>query len=190
MGSCMSAEALQVEPYTIEIKNNVEQQNFKNITHAFEYIDQLIIKEEKICDKYLNKNIIMKDLSHNQVINILYLEDNEIYYVLMKYILEQNISHSINMVMKTTIPDAYDYIQTNHVDLIFLDRVLENGFLGDELYYKLLDEKYDVSKIIFISSVDSLADIDRYEQCGIKYFTKPLKIDKFVQFINTFTIIK
>lgn len=189
MGSCMSLSKNNnsMKPTMIEIKNIVEQQNFENISRAFDYTEQIISKEEKICNDYLKRNIPMSDLSHKGVINILYLEDNEIYFVLMKYIFEQYINkENINMVMKTTIPDAYNYIKNNDVDLIFLDRVLDNGIFGDELYNKLLEDNYDVSNVIFISSVDNLEDIERYEQSGIKYFTKPLKIDKFVKFIKTF----
>lgn len=186
MGSCISCHSSENDN-TIEIKNTVEQQNFKNISNAFDYTEHIITTEENICNKYLNKNIKMKNLSHKELINIMYVEDNEIYFILMKYIFEKYINkQNINIVRKSTISDAYDYIKNNNIDIIFLDRLLENNVCGDELYNKLLEENYDVSSVVFISSADDLDEIERYEQNGIKYFTKPLKIDKFVQFIESF----
>ena len=188
MGSCISKSVVgqdQCQDQPIEIKNKVEHKHFKTILHAFEYTDQIVTAEEEICNKYLSKNIKMKKITNNgDVINIMYLEDNEIYFILMQHVIDQYINKDIKMVMKTTIDDAYNFIMNNDVHLIFLDRVIGKNIRGDDLYNKLKDEKYDVSKIIFISSIDDLEDINRYEKNGIKYFTKPLKIEKFVKFMN------
>lgn len=193
MGSCLSlkkdnisycAENIQ----EIEIKNKVDDKNFNSIGDAFQYADKKIHHEIEICDNYLDSNIKIKQLK-KPIINILYVEDNEIYFVIMKEIFQQYIRHkNVNMVMKSDIESAYEYIKNNNVDLIFLDRVLNNGDdyeIGDALCHRLINENYDTSKIICISSCDKIEDIRDYEALGIKYFTKPIKFDKFVKLINT-----
>lgn len=193
MGSCISKSVVgqdQCQDQPIEIKNKVEHKHFKTILNAFEYTDQIVNAEDKIRDKYLTNEIEVKKIINNgDVINIMYLEDNEIYFILMKHIFDQYINNDkINLVRKTTIDDAYNFIVNNDVHLIFLDRVIGKNMRGDDLYNKLKDEKYDVSNIIFISAIDNLKDIDYYEKNGIKYFIKPLKIERFVKFINNIII--
>lgn len=191
MGSCFSMKKNKTNVNNIikeiEIKNKIDEQNFDSLNHAFQYSDQKIHHEMEICDKYLCTKINIKQLKKPNI-NILYVEDNEIYFVIMKEIFHQYIHHdNVNLIMKKTISSAYEYIKNNDVDLIFLDRVLNNSNgweLGDTLYHKLVDDNYDVSKIIYISSCDNIEDIKNCELLGIKYFIKPIKFDKFVKFIN------
>ena len=114
-------------------------------------------------------------------INILYVEDVEIYYNLMKHIFEKYINLNVNLIWKKNVKDAYESIENDNIDVIFIDRILENE-MGDDLINRLIDEKkFDISKIIIISSVDNLKDIESYIELGISYFMKPLDMKLFIK---------
>ena len=123
-------------------------------------------------------------------INILYVEDCDIYMPLMKFIFNKYLKNiNFNITLKDNVNDAYEYIKNNDIDLIFLDRQLKNKETGDTLIDILIDEQiYDIKKIIIISAIDNLDDIQTFLDMGIYYLKKPIDIPIFIKTIeNIFT---
>ena len=81
------------------------------------------------------KKMITKPLT------ILYLEDNEIYCDILQYILKSYVSSNVTIIWKETVNECYEYLKNNQIDLLFIDRILENNEKGDELIQKINDEK-------------------------------------------------
>lgn len=139
-------------------------------------------KEETNIDDNLKIN--KKDVS------ILYVEDCDIYMPLMKFIFEKYLKNiNLKIELKNNINDAYDYIKNNNVDLIFLDRELNNEEIGDTLIGMLINEEiYDITKIIIISAIDNLDDIQTFLDMGVYYFKKPLDVPLFIKKIENIFI--
>ena len=200
MGLCFSKDNINEEPhnktenktedktdkniklYPIEIKNVVHITN--NIQDGFKENDKIINKEIIINTEFLT-NKIENNLKINKKenINVLYVEDNQVYFSLMKYIFKKHIRKKVNFHWKKTVKEAYNFIKTIDIDLIFLDRQL-NDEMGDDLLQLLLMDKYNISKVIFISALDDIDDINKYEKMGIYYYVKPIKIDQFIKTMN------
>ena len=118
-------------------------------------------------------------------INILYVEDCEMYFPLMKFIFSKYSNLDIELIWRTNITDAHEYASTNKVDLIFLDRQLKDGDKGDDLINQFIkDKSFDIKKIIIISSLSDLDEIQHFLDLGVFYFTKPIDINIFMDKIN------
>ena len=135
--------------------------------------------------KQTNINNTLKINKIETEINILYVEDCQMYCPLMKFILAKYSNLNIKLIWKNNITEAHEYVLNNDIDLIFLDRELSNGERGDDLIEKFLQEKtFDVKKIIIISSLDNLNEIQHFLDIGVFYFTKPIDIDIFISKIK------
>ena len=152
--------------------------------------NKIIDTVNDIIKKELNliRNMSMCNINNIQInkttnINILYIEDNKVYFFLINQILKKHYKDDINLIWKDNITDGYNYIKNNNVDLILLDRTLEDG-TGDDLIYKLKDEDYDIKKIILISVIDELTDVDKFNKMGLNYYIKPLKVQEFINIMN------
>lgn len=134
------------------------------------------------------KEPLKREISRNHAPNkktILYVEDSEIYYTLMQFILQKYNNLNITLVWKKTISTAYDYIKSHKIDLLFLDRLLENE-MGEDLI-KIINEEQlplDNSRIIIISTLDNPDEVKFFSDMGIKYFKKPINIELFINQIN------
>ena len=120
-----------------------------------------------------------KQISSSQI-DILYVEDTEIYVAVMKYIFQQIITNrTVNFIWRKTNNEAYNYIRNNHVDWIFLDRQLQNE-MGDDLISRILETNlFDTRKIIVISCLDDLQEVRSFTKRGMHYFQKPLDLKGF-----------
>ena len=126
------------------------------------------------------KKMITKPLT------ILYLEDNEIYCDILQYILKSYVSSNVTIIWKETVNECYEYLKNNQIDLLFIDRILENNEKGDELIQKINDEKlFDPHKIIIISSLNDIENINEFIKSGMVYFKKPLNTQEFVGSMQT-----
>ena len=135
--------------------------------------------------KPTNIDNTLKIKKTDREIKILYVEDCQMYCPLMKFILGKYSNLNIELIWKTNITEAHEYILNNKIDLIFLDRELGNGERGDDLIEKFLQEKtFDVKKIIIISSLDDLNEIQHFLNLGVFYFTKPIDINIFMSKIK------
>lgn len=115
-------------------------------------------------------------------VTILYVEDCEMYMPLMKFIFSKYCNNiNLDLIWRKNIQDAHDYIKNNPIDLIFLDRELKDGEMGDDLVDIIFKEKiFDLNKIIIISSLENVTDIQKYLDMGVYYFKKPIDIEIFI----------
>lgn len=130
-----------------------------------------------------NTNITDKNLKiiNKPGIKILYLEDAEIHYDLLNFLFHNYVSKNIEIIWKKTIDSAFNYLQNNQVNLVFIDRLLENE-MGDDLIYKLKETGiYDLKKIIIISSINKPEDIQKFIDMGIFYIKKPIDTNEFIK---------
>ena len=112
---------------------------------------------------------------------ILYLEDVEIQVELMRYILDKYIKKNIRIIWKKRSEDIINYMKKNHVDLILVDRQIDdNETCGDELIKEIVNKKlFDIHKIIIISGIDKKMDTDE-----LVYILKPMQINVVLEAIN------
>ena len=120
----------------------------------------------------------------NNDINILYVEDVEIYFNFMEFIITKLNSDHVNLIWKTNTSDAYEYIKNEKIDFIFVDRMLVEE-RGDTLIETILEEKLlNVEHIIIISALNDSTEVEKYRDIGLTYFIKPLNIQKFINRMN------
>lgn len=137
-------------------------------------------KEQIYETNIYDHNISGLKIVKNKPINILYLEDAEIHYFLLKFMFHRYIDANINIIWKTTNEECYNYIENYNVDLLFVDRVLTNE-IGDDLILKIRDNNiFDLKKIIIISAINKQEDIQKFIDMGIFYFKKPLDTEIFI----------
>ena len=105
---------------------------------------------------------------------ILYLEDDELHVKLFSFIIKKYVNNNIDVIWKKTIDNAYDYLINNKVDIVFIDRILDDG-VGDDLVYRILINKIiDKNKVFILSSINNINEIEKFNKLGIKYYTKPI----------------
>lgn len=129
--------------------------------------------------------------------NILYIEDNPVYHVLITNILKkiENNTNKFDLTIKSTINDAVKYIDQchNNIDLILLDVILPDGYC-DVILDKLLEKKFDMNHIIIISRLDDLDNITRkYNQKisnKLSYCSKPINLNHFQKTLESIFIQK
>ena len=141
------------------------------------------IFSKKRNNNILNTNINDKNLKiyKKSNINILYLEDVEIHYDLLTFILHTYIDNNINIIWKKTVNECYDYLENNQIDLIFVDRLLKNE-MGDDLITKIKNNNiFPLNKIIIISAINKVDEIQKFVDMGLFYFKKPLNTAIFIR---------
>lgn len=186
MGNCVSNKQKEqtyqneVEEIKVEEIKVEEVEEVKEKETCVTIINDIIKKELDIIHKMSMINIKNIHIEKKTGINILYIEDNQIYFFLIKQILKKHYKNDVNIIWKTCLKDGYQYIKDNEIDLILLDRTLDDG-LGDDLIYKLEKEDYNIKKIILISVIDDLRDVEKFNKMGLNYYIKPLKVQEFVK---------
>lgn len=132
------------------------------------------------------KNITIQK---NGVKNILYVEDNPVYHMLIKKILKNIKTHSFQLTIKSNVNDAINYINENHnnIDLILLDVILPDGYC-DAILDKLLENKFNMNHIIIISRIEDLdATTHKYDET-LSYCTKPINLHHFQKTLESIFI--
>jgi CheY-like chemotaxis protein len=161
-------------------KNEVEEIKEDKGKDIINMVNNIIKKELDTIQKMSMINIKNIKITKKTDINILYIEDNQIYFFLIKQILKKHYKEKINITWKIDLASGYKYIKENDIDLILLDRTLNDG-LGDDLIYKLQKENYNIKNIILISVIDELKDVEKFNKMGLNYYIKPLKVQEFVK---------
>jgi response regulator RpfG family c-di-GMP phosphodiesterase len=178
---CQQKEIKPKESQT-EPKNDIEEIKEECIEekNIIDTVNDIIKKELDTIQKMSMINIKNIKITKKCDINILYIEDNKIYFFLIKQILKKHYQDKINITWRIDLASGYKFIKENDVDLILLDRTLDDG-LGDDLIYKLEAENYNIKKIILISVIDELTDVEKFNKMGLNYYIKPLKVQEFVK---------
>lgn len=128
-----------------------------------------------------SSNINGLKLPRKNKYTVLYLEDAEIHYDLLLFIFKKYINPNVNIIWKTTINDGYNYLENNEIDLIIIDRILKNNEMGDDMINKIKENNiFDLSKVIIISAINKIEDIQKFIDMGIFYFKKPLDTNEFI----------
>jgi CheY-like chemotaxis protein len=183
MGNCL-CQRKEVKPINkenqTEQKNEVEEIKEDKGKDIINMVNNIIKKELDTIQKMSMINIKNIKITKKTDINILYIEDNQIYFFLIKQILKKHYKEKINITWKIDLASGYKYIKENDIDLILLDRTLNDG-LGDDLIYKLQKENYNIKNIILISVIDELKDVEKFNKMGLNYYIKPLKVQEFVK---------
>jgi CheY-like chemotaxis protein len=152
--------------------------------------NHIINKEITIGNEIKLTNIINLKINKINNIKILYVEDIEVYFRLMEFILEKFFSKlNIKLFWAKNIKDSLEILDNHTFDLIFLDRQLEENDLGDDLIYLLKNNNFNMNKIIIISALDDLNEIGEFLEMGVHYYIKPLKINMFVETLKKIFII-
>ena len=197
MGNCFGSNISQENTYKRDFTKNSKEivNTFKrdltrngevmivDHTNIADAVNDIIQQELDIIQKMSMCNINNIKINKTTDINILYIEDNQVYFFLIKQILKKHFKGDINLIWKDNITDGYTYIKNNEIDLILLDRTLGDG-TGDDLIYKLKDEDYNIKKIVLISVIDELKDVEKFNKLGLNYYIKPLKVQEFVKIMN------
>lgn len=111
---------------------------------------------------------------------ILYLEDDKLHVNLFSFIVKKYVKGTINVIWRKTIDTAYNYIINNKVDIVFIDRILDNG-VGDDLIYRILiNNNINNDKIFILSSINNINEIEKFNKLGIKYYTKPINTNLLI----------
>ena len=181
MGNCIIKK--QSDKFNNNLKLTQKWDENEEDYNIADTVNDIIKKELDIIHNMSMCNINNIQIKKETNINILYIEDNKVYFFLIKQILKKNFKDDINFIWKDNITDGYNYIKNNEVDLILLDRTLGDG-TGDDLIYKLKDEDYNIKKIILISVIDELRDVEKFNKLGLNYYVKPLKVQDFVKVMN------
>lgn len=125
---------------------------------------------------------------------ILYIEDNDANFVLVKKLLEK--SRNYNVIRATNIPDViklYKEKKETKIDLIFVDITLpgESGLDFPDIFSKVLNDDNSLKKVPLIALTARVMkeDIDEYKKKGFDdYLGKPFNlsdlwktIDKYIK---------
>lgn len=111
--------------------------------------------------------------------NILLVEDNESIAEGLVYAFKKN---NYNLIYKTTVKDAVEYLNTNKPELIILDISLPDGN-GFDLYEKVIKKKE--IPVIFLTARDEENDIIRGLNLGAEdYMTKPFSTMELLVRVN------
>ena len=123
-------------------------------------------------------------------INIIYLEDIELHFDLLNFILNhylntdsKNNKKNFNLCWGKTIQEAYNFIRDdNKYDLIFIDRKLSNNENGDDFVDRIVREKLiPINKIIFLSELTIDNKCQKYIDKGAFYIKKPIDVNRLIE---------
>ena len=111
--------------------------------------------------------------------NILLVEDN---ISIIKGLLYSFSKNNLNLISKTNIKDAKEYLNNNQVDLIILDITLPDG--NGFYLYKDFIKKLDIPTI-FLTAKDEEDDIVKGLDVGAEdYITKPFSTKELLARVN------
>ena len=116
-------------------------------------------------------------------LNVLYVEDNASNRALVEAIIKRHPSFKLHLA--NTLHDGFHFLKSVVPDLVLVDLHLPDG-TGEALIEKIKND-HTLNKIpILVLSADAMPQtIERIQALGItEYFTKPLDIAKFNQFLQ------
>jgi len=142
-----------------------------------------------ICAKTLeDNNSISKELKNSidsNSINILYMEDTQIHFELMSFMLDNYTNKKINLFWAKNMKEGYKYFKDNRVDMAFIDRIIDKRKEGDLLINQIVLEKLiDINKIIVISSDENTTPLEKYIKKGLIYLKKPVNITNVLEIVD------
>lgn len=113
---------------------------------------------------------------NHKIINILYLEDVELHYDLLNYILHTHLNYKVNITWVKNSKDAYNYLNNNKIHILMIDRMLNNE-LGEDFTEKVLNEKLlDLTQIIYVSALEIDDICKKHIVNGALYIKKPINV--------------
>ena len=116
--------------------------------------------------------------------HILYLEDMEIHYDLLRLVMQKYTKDEIVLHWATNSTDAKKLLDENHIDGMIVDRRLGDE-LGENFVKYVLDNKlFDPKKIIILSALSENDDVKCLIDTGVKYMQKPMDIIVFKEYVN------
>lgn len=181
------------------IKEDTEDNDFEyevkdeDVLNSTEYVENMEenylkkIKRINTSTKFIINNEITKR-KKKKVYTILNIEDNELHYDIMKFILHKNFDlKKFKIFNAKNIKDAIIFIEKNNPDLILLDRILENNENGLDILNMLIERDFDCKNVAIVSVVSELKEIIPVMKLGIYgYLIKPIDSTDFKKLINTF----
>ena len=123
--------------------------------------------------------------SHNDVIipkqktkqkHILYLEDMEIHYDLLRLVMSKYTKDEIILHWSTNSNDAKKILNQYPIDGMIVDRKLNNELGEDFVGYVLNNNLFDPKKIIILSALSENEAVKTFIDNGVKYMQKPMDI--------------
>lgn len=111
--------------------------------------------------------------------NVLLIEDHESIIHGLTYAFNKNDYH---LIVKTTVKEAIDYLNTHHPEIIILDVSLPDGN-GFDLYESFIKEKK--IPVIFLTAFDDEDDVIKGLNLGAEdYMTKPFSTKELFVRVN------
>ncbi len=111
--------------------------------------------------------------------NILLVEDN---ISIIKGLLYSFSKNNLNLISKTNIKDAKEYLNNNHVDLIILDITLPDG--NGFYLYKDFIKKLHIPTIFLTAKDDEDGIVKALEEGAEDYITKPFGTKELLARVN------
>ncbi len=140
------------------------------------------------CNQFLfEEKEIMSN--QNEVLKILYIEDNYINLTLVQRVVEMD--GRIDFYFANDGNKGLESAQVNKPDLILLDINLP-GINGFEVLKKLKEnQKTNRIPVVAISANAMVEDIDRAKEAGFEeYYTKPIKVSTLLNIFNQYKELK
>lgn len=129
------------------------------------------------------KNTLKKE----PTINMLYIEDIELHYDLLSFVMAKHIPYTATILWTDNIVTAYTHIKNKNLDLLCVDRLLnkENLELADNFVEQIISEKLiDPDKIIFISALQLNDKCKELVEKGVHYVRKPIDVKIFKNIVT------
>lgn len=125
---------------------------------------------------------------NHKIINILYLEDVELHYDLLNYILHTHLNYKVNITWVKNSKDAYNYLNNNKIHILMIDRMLNNE-LGEDFTEKVLKEKLlDLTQIIYVSALEIDDICKKHIVNGALYIKKPINVKEMKKIMECLNI--
>ena len=116
---------------------------------------------------------------------ILYLEDVEIHYDLMRFVTNKYTKEHIEICWVVTILQAKSILKEENICGIIVDRKLGDNEMGEDFVEYLVDNNlFDPNKIIILSALSKNEEMKKLTDVGVKYMQKPMDIVKFKNYIE------